>query len=128
MKSVVICGSRRYRTEMRKFEQELKEKGVTVFSPILNTNVGIVDLPDDLKRYAFLGLTWHHIEFIRKADVVFFYNKDGYLGNSSTLEMGAAAALGKPIFALEDEKEEACRRVLIDEIVDSATKLLKHLK
>lgn len=113
---------------MRKFEQELKEKGVTVFSPILNTNVGIVDLPDDLKRYAFLGLTWHHIEFIRKADVVFFYNKDGYLGNSSTLEMGAAAALGKPIFALEDEKEEACRRVLIDEIVDSATKLLKHLK
>lgn len=128
MKTVVICGSRRFRTEIRKFEQELRDKGVTVFAPILNTNAGIKDLPDDLKRYAFLGLTWHHIEFIRKADVVFIFNKDGYMGNSSTLEMGAAAALGKPIYALEDEKEEACRRVLIDEIIDSAKKLIEHLK
>lgn len=128
MKSVVICGSRRYRTEIRKLEQELRDKGITVFPPILNTNVGINDLPDDLKRYAFLGLTWHHIEFIRKADIVFFYNKDGYLGNSSTLEMGAAAALGKPIFALEEEKNEACRRVLIDEIISSAKELIQRLK
>lgn len=128
MKSVVICGSRRFIAEIRKFEQELRDEGVTVFSPILNTNTAIRDLPDDLKRYAFLGLTWHHLEFIRKADVVFFYNKDGYLGNSSTLEMGAAAALGKPIFALEDKDEEACRKVLIDGIVSSAKDLIKHLK
>lgn len=128
MKSVVICGSRKFRTEIRKFEQELRDKGVTVFSPILNTNTKINDLPEDLKRYAFLGLTWHHIEFIRKADVVFFYNKDGYLGNSGTLEMGAAAALGKPIFALEDEKEEACRKVLIDEVIPSVKNLMKYLK
>lgn len=128
MKSVVICGSRKFRTEIRQFEQELKDSGVTVFSPILNTNTGINDLPEDLKKYAFLGLTWHHIEFIRKADIVFFFNKDGYLGSSSTLEMGAAAALGKSIFALEDEKEEACRKVLIDEIISSAKELIKRLK
>lgn len=128
MKSVVICGSRRYKTEIRKFEQELRDKGVTVFPPILNTNTGINDLPDDLKRYAFLGLTWHHIEFIRKADIVFFYNKDGYIGNSGTMELGAAAALGKPIFALEDEKEEACRKVLIDEVINSSQELVKRLK
>ena len=128
MKSIVICGSRKFRTEIRKFEQELRDKGVTVFSPILNTNTKINDLPDDLKRYAFLGLTWHHIEFIRKADVVFFYNKDGYIGNSGMLEMGAAAALGKPIFALEDEKEEACRKVLIDEVITSVNNLMKYLK
>jgi len=128
MKSIVICGSRKFRTEIRKFEQELRDKGVTVFSPILNTNTKINDLPDDLKRYAFLGLTWHHIEFIRKADVVFFYNKDGYIGNSGMLEMGAAAALGKPIFALEDENEEACRKVLIDEVITSVKNLMKYLK
>jgi len=128
MKSIVICGSRRYRTEIRKLEKKLKDAGATVFPPILNTNTSIDDLPDDLKKYAFLGLTWHHIEFIRKADVVFFFNKDGYLGNSSTLEMGAAAALGKPIFALEDEKKEACRRVLIDEVISSSQELIKHLK
>ena len=128
MKSIVICGSRRFRPEIRKFEQELRDAGITVFPPILNTNTGINDLPNDFKRYAFLGLTWHHIEFIRKADIVFFFNKDGYLGISSTLEMGAAAALGKPIFALEDEKEEACRKVLIDEIISSSQELIKHLK
>jgi hypothetical protein len=128
MKSVVICGSRRYKAKIRKFAKILKEKGVTVYEPILNMNTGINDLPADLKKYAFLGLTWHHIEFIRKADVVFFYNKDGYLGNSSTLEMGAAAALGKPIFALEEETEEACRRVLIDKIVGSTKELMKYLK
>jgi nucleoside 2-deoxyribosyltransferase len=42
--------------------------------------------------------------------------------------MGAAAALGKPIYALMDEKDEECRRVLIDEIVGSARKLIKYLK
>ena len=128
MKSVVICGSRRYRLKIRSFAKKLREMGVTVYEPFLNMNTGISDLPSDLKKYAFLGLTWHHIEFIRKADVVFFYNKNGYLGNSSTLEMGAAAALGKPIYALEDEGSEACRRVLIDEIVGSTSKLLKYLK
>lgn len=79
MKSVVICGSRRFRPEIRKFEEKLKEKGVVVFPPILNVNRNIVKLPPDLKRYAFLGLTLHHFEFIRKADVVFIYNKDGYI-------------------------------------------------
>lgn len=128
MKTVVICGSRRFTKEIREFEKELRNKGVTVFSPILNTNTKINDLPEDLKRYAFLGLTWHHIEFIRKADVVFFYNKDSYIGNSGTLEMGAAAALGKPIYALEDEKEEACRKVLIDEVITSVKDLMKYLK
>ncbi|TRZ47065.1 hypothetical protein D4S03_11645 [bacterium] len=128
MKSVVICGSRRYRMEIRKFAKKLRSEGVTVFSPILNTNTEIKNLPDDLKRYAFLGLTWHHIEFIRKADIVFFYNKDGYLGNSSTLEMGAAAALGKPIYALEKERDEVCRGVLIDKVIGSAQKLIKYLK
>jgi len=114
--------------EIRKFAKKLRSEGVTVFSPILNTNTEIKNLPDDLKRYAFLGLTWHHIEFIRKADIVFFYNKDGYLGNSSTLEMGAAAALGKPIYALEKERDEVCRGVLIDKVIGSAQKLIKYLK
>lgn len=80
MKSVVICGSRRFKPEIRKFEEELKKRGVLVFSPILNTNRQIDTLPSDLKRYAFLGLTLHHLEYIKKADIVFIYNKEGYMG------------------------------------------------
>lgn len=128
MKSVVICGSRRFKPEIRKFEEELRNQGVVVFSPILNTNRNIDKLSSDLKRYAFLGLTWHHFEFIRKADVVFFYNKNGYIGNSGTLELGAAAALGKPIYALEEDKTESCRAVLIDGIVKTPAQLIEKLR
>lgn len=75
-----------------------------------------------------MGLTLHHLEFIRKADVVFFYNKNGYIGNSGTMEMGAAAVLGKPIYALEEDKTEPCRAVLIDNVVKTPSQLLKLLK
>lgn len=128
MKSVVICGSRKFKLEIREFEKKLREKGVLVFSPILNTNRQIDSLSSDLKRYAFLGLTLHHLEYIRKADIVFVYNKGGYMGNSVTMELGAASALGKPIFALEEDQEEPCRNVLIDEIVKSPAQLVKYLK
>lgn len=128
MKSVVICGSRRFKPEIRKLEKKLQEKGIVVFPPILNTNRNIDKLSPDLKRYAFLGLTLHHFEFIRKADVVFFYNKGGYIGNSGTMELGAAAVLGKPIYALEEDKTEPCRAVLIDEIVKTPAQLIKKLK
>lgn len=127
MKSVVICGSRKFKTGIKKLEQELRDEGITVFPPILNTNAGIKDLPDDLKRYAFLGLTLHHFEFIRKADVVYMFNEDGYLGNSGTMELGFAEALGKPIYALNEDKEEPCRNVLFDEIIKTPKELLKRL-
>jgi hypothetical protein len=152
------------KTEIRKFEADLRKKGVLVFAPILNTEIkgvgnwtvemfliftlgredvfsygdlglkkgfsnhDIDKLPDDLKRYAFLGLTLHHFEYIRKADAVFIYNKGGYMGNSITMELGVAEALGKPIFALEEDKDEPCRNVLIDFIVKTPTQLIKYLK
>lgn len=128
MRSVVLCGSRKFKAEMRRFARKLRRYHVVVYEPILNTNTRINSLSDDLKRYAFLGLTWHHFEFIRKADVAYFFNKDGYLGASGTMELGAAAALGKTIYALERDKTEACRDVLFDEIIDSPTELVKRLK
>jgi hypothetical protein len=128
MKSVVICGSRRFKPEIRKLEKKLQEKAVVVFSPTLNTNRNIDKPSPDLKRYAFLGLTPHQFEFIRKADVVYFYNKEGYIGNSGTMELDVAVALGKPIYALEEDKTELCRAVLIDETIKTSTQLIKKLK
>lgn len=128
MKSVVICGSRRFKSEIRKFEKKLRERGILVFPPILNTKRQIDSLPPDLKRYAFLGLTLHHLEHIRKADIVFIYNKGGYMGNSVTMKLGAASALGKPVFALEMDNEEPCRNILIEETVKSPAQLIKYLK
>jgi len=128
MKSVVLCGSRKYRKEVFEWARKLEKAGIVVFKPIMNTNTRIMDLEEDLKRYAFLGLTWHHLEFICKADAVFIYNKDGYMGVSSTLEMGAAAVLGKPIYALEKDPNEPVRDVLIDKEVKTTAELVRLLK
>jgi hypothetical protein len=58
---IVICGSRRFHDGIRKLEERLRADGHIVFGPILNRNKGINNLPDDLKRYAFIGLTHHHL-------------------------------------------------------------------
>ena len=41
------------------------------------------------------------------ADIVFIYNKNGYAGVSTTLEIGGALMLGKPIYALSMTKNYA---------------------
>ena len=73
------------------------------------------------------GVTLHHFAQIRKADVCFIYNKEGYIGVSTTLEMGFAAACDKPIYALEEDTTDPPRGVLIDEIIPTAEELLKKL-
>jgi nucleoside 2-deoxyribosyltransferase len=128
MKSVVICCSRRFKKEERRFAASLRKMDVVVYEPFLNENRKIDTLPNDLKTYAFLGLTHHHLSCIRKADVVYIYNQGGYMGNSGTLELGFAEALGKPIYAFSEDKKENCRNVLFNEIIKTPRELIKRLK
>ena len=128
MKSVVICGSRRFRPEMREFAKKLKELGVNVFEPYLHDGKEEwKNLSDEYKKFTLLGLTHDHFYKIKMADVVFVFNKDGYSGNSTTLEIGCAVALGKPIYALSVDSEEACRNILFKEIIESPEELIKRL-
>jgi len=129
MKSVVLCGSRRFKPEIRKFARKLREKGVIVFEPYLHSGQEEWEhLSVDYKKFVALGLTYDHFYKIRMADVVFLYNKDGYCGNSMTLEIGYAVAMGKPIYALSDKDEELCRKVLIREAISTPAELVKRLK
>lgn len=128
MRSVVICGSRKFTKEIRKFANILKKMGVVVYEPFLNKNTNISKLPLDLKTYAFTGLTLHHFDFIRKADVVYIYNKGGYMGVSSSMELGFADALGKPIYVYSDEDEGTPRSVLFNEVIKTPKELVKRLK
>lgn len=128
MRSVVICGSRRFEKEIRKFARDLTKLQIKVYEPILNQDRKIDVLPSNLKRYAFLGLTHHHFSFIRKAEVVYVYNKGGYMGTSGTLELGFAEALGKPIYAFSNGDSEPVREVLFDEIIKTPKELIKRLK
>ncbi|KKU56426.1 MAG: hypothetical protein UX78_C0009G0038 [Candidatus Amesbacteria bacterium GW2011_GWA2_47_11] len=129
MKSVVICGSRRFKKEIRKFEKELVKLGVVVYSPYLHEGKDEWNnLPEQYKKYTALGLTHDHFYKIKMADVVFVYNKNGYSGVSTTLELGYAVALGKPIYVLSDKDEELCRLVLFREVIKTPKELVKKLK
>ncbi len=129
MKTVVICGSRRFKPEIRKFAEELKKKGVTVYEPYLHSGQQEWEnLSKEYKEFIALGLTHDHFYKIRMADVVFLFNKDGYSGNSTTLEIGYAVAKNKPIYALSDEDEHLCRKVLFRGIMKTSEELLEKLR
>mgnify|MGYP001617076106 FL=1 len=130
MKSVAICGSSRFKSEIKEFTRRLEELEVVVYPPHLFGNPdqdGWKNLTDEQKKFVALGLTHDHFYKIRMADVVLLFNKDGYTGNSTTLEMGYTAALDKPIYAISDKDEEICRHVLFSGFVSSPEELVKFL-
>lgn len=128
MKTVAFCGSGKNFESMKKFIEELQELGIVVYSPIddapLNdwTNVNTF-----VRRYSASGLMHNGFQRIRKADVVFVFNKDGYIGNATTLEIGFAVAIGKPIYALTEDTD-IDRDVLYDSYVTSAAELVEYLR
>jgi hypothetical protein len=130
MKSVVICGSSRFAPEMREFAQKLKDLGVVVYEPHLYRASGGVwnEIKDFDKKFVALGLTHDHFYKIRKADVVYIFNKDGYAGVSTNIEIGYAVALNKPIYAQEKTDEEMCRQVLFSGIIKNPEDLIAYLK
>lgn len=129
MKSVVLCGSRRFKPQIKKFANSLQKLGATVYSPYLHQGGDEWNkLSDQYKKFVALGLTHDHFYKIKMADVVYIYNKDGYSGVSTTMEIGAAASLGKPIYAYSDKDEELCRLTLFREIIKTPKELYKKLK
>lgn len=129
MKSVVICGSARFAPEIRDFAKKLKDLGVIVYEPYLYraSNGNWDNIPDHDKPLVATGLTHVHFYKIRMADVVYVLNKDGYSGVSTTLEIGYAAALDKPIYAFSENDEEICRKIIFSGFIDKAEDLVKYL-
>jgi len=130
MKSVVICGSNRFADEIRNFAKKLKELGAVVYEPNLYRSSGGVwaEIKEFDKKFVAMGLTHDHFYKIRMADVVFVLNKDGYAGNSTTLEIGYAVALNKPIYVLEEQDEELCRKILFSGVTKSPEDLIPFLQ
>jgi hypothetical protein len=73
-----------------------------------------------------LELAHDHFNKIRIADVVYIYNEGGYAGPSTSMEIGFAVALGKPIYAYSVD-EELCRQVLYRECVRNPEDMLTRL-
>ena len=113
MKSVVLCGSIRFKDGMLTFADELERLGATIYIPdFYSLDEDWDNLTEVQRKHAALALTHEHFYKMRMADVVFIYNEGGYLGNSTTMEVGYAVALGKPIYMLAEDEDEICRSVL----------------
>lgn len=140
MKSVVICGSQRYKDDIKKFAERLRELGVPiVFEPNFERQrkkmavaKEAVRLRSKSYRDRVPAMVHEHFDRIRKADVCYVYNKSGYLGVNTTLELGFAHGKNMVIYALETERPteeggEICRDILFTEIIDNPKELVKRL-
>ena len=119
MKSVVVCGSKKYNKEIAALCRKLEVAGVMVFEPSIGQPIFEDEKihSDYVTSKIFKGLTLEHFDWIRKADVCYVYNKGGYVGVSVTMEMAYTSALGKPVFALSAETGDPCRDALIDKVL-----------
>ena len=141
MKSVVICCSQRFNDEITRFAARLKSLGASVvllpnFSGQTSEFLTLQErerLTSQNYRGQVATLVLQHFDRIRRADVCFVYNKGGYLGVNTTLELGFAHALNKIIYALEPENTaefggELCREILYTDIIHTPEELYEKLK
>jgi len=100
--TIVVSGSfRRFYPQISKTVLTFESLGVAVLSPtaseVINPDEEFAILKTDKTRDPKL-LEQGHLDAITKADALYLYNPEGYLGEASKMELGWALALGKPVF------------------------------
>ena len=129
MRTVAICGSKKFREQIHEFAVELEKLGVVVFEPNFKEPLPEYFKADseNITNIIFKGLTLEHFDWIRKADVCFVYNAEDYVGVSVTMEMAYASALAKPVYALTPKTGDPCRDSMIDKVAPTPEGLLRLL-
>lgn len=129
MKTIVISGSiKKAGEEIENFAKELEDAGFRVIYPKLGFRTDDWGkLSEAALRKLYKGLTIEYFDLIERADVVFIYNKEGYCGNSVTMELAYAYAMRKPIYALMKD-QEISRDVLFDGYAENPEELIRYIK
>jgi nucleoside 2-deoxyribosyltransferase len=96
MQSVCICGSRRFYEEMVQLRNTFQARGIRCEWPLPGPRRAPQAMTADEAREAIT----RHQEGMDRADCIFVFNKDGYLGNSVVVEIGYAYARRKPVYLL----------------------------
>jgi NTP pyrophosphatase (non-canonical NTP hydrolase) len=103
--SIVISGSFRcYFDGISETVKAFEALGVDVLSPkaskVINPGEEFAVLETDDTSDP-QTLEQRHLDAITAADALYLYDPDGYIGDSSKMELGWAIALGKPVFCKE---------------------------
>ena len=112
-KKVVICGSyRKFMSEIENVKRKLEIKGVEVLSPVTTIVEQIIDNEfvkfyhdEEIKNITqTYGIEKKHMIAMEEADSIIVCNKNGYIGDSTKLELGGSLMINKNIiFLYEDE-------------------------
>lgn len=120
MNRIVICGSGKLREEIFLAGHLLSDAGLQVMVPPLHRIEELVaGRSAECRELAWKGATFAHFNRIDKSDVVFIVNPNGYIGPSTTLELGYAVARHAYIVAMKPDETELARTVLLDCVLDT---------
>ncbi|KXK10918.1 MAG: hypothetical protein UZ22_OP11002000546 [Microgenomates bacterium OLB23] len=127
MYTIAICCSKKFKKEERLFSRKLKKLGINVYASPLHAS-RVWESLEEADKVAFAaGATYRHFHKIRKSDAIFVLNVKGYIGVSTNLEIGFAAALDKRIFFMEDDIDYP-RKILIDGFAKTPEELIRRIK
>jgi len=121
-KTIVICSSASFYSQVVEVQKQLKDLGFKVRVPLtvnkmvksndfkVETYKTWMERPEDYKRKAYL--TKKHFNEVEKGDVVLILNykkngKDGYIGGAVLSEIAIAFYLKKPIYILNPIDESS---------------------
>ena len=123
LKCVVSGSFRKHYPRITAVVVVLVRQGIQVLSPkasrIVNPGEDFAILETDLldiKEPVIRHIEGKVLEHIRDCDLLYVCNPDGYLGPSTTMEIGFALALGKRIFVLT-EPEESIVMEFVHEVI-----------
>jgi hypothetical protein len=113
MKSVCICGSFRFYDEMVDLRNTLQARGMICEWP----RPGRHRDPQAMSPGEARDAITRHLARMDRADLIFVFNKDGYVGNSIMMEIGYACARRKPIYVLAPIQDQ-CLMGLVSAVVN----------
>jgi len=142
MRSIVICSSMRFRGDIESFSRKLRRFRVGIilepdFSRLSGDTIKKEEaerLKEDKYRESIPGFVLSHLwKKIAPTDVVYIYNKDGYIGHNTLGELFFAAGKEKFICAydarmmVDGKVREVCAEILVNRIVQDPKELSELL-
>lgn len=122
VKTLTICSSSKFYETAQSLAKEIANAGITVHTPRFDFNEEIVEVAKDDKVH----LTHEFLRKIDRSDAIYVIDQEGYTGRSVCIEIGYAAALGKPVLVSEPPAENAVY-ALAAEVVP-VTDIAKRIK
>lgn len=112
IKNVVCCGSNKYYDKIKALCDTLKDEERYIFILPQYCDKPKEEMTDD----KYEELLWKHFNNLHEADLVVVFDYDGYIGHSTSIELGYARALNKYIIAIEEPDDESIR-CMFDQIM-----------